>query len=80
MIITEALLHFLGSTPKSPFKRLNHSCRHVLGGERDLELDRFGGTVKAFEMFFELEYDAIVSADSFEYAVAVEHAMVKNGD
>src|SRR3989441_6255274 len=63
-----------------PSARLEDDVRHLLFRVRDLEVDGLGRVVQAVEVAVQFEDSAVVRADSLEYAVAVEEAVVEDAD
>ncbi len=63
-----------------PAACLEDDVRHLLLRVRDLQVDGLGRVVQPFEVAVQFEDSAVVRADSFEYAVAVEEAVVEDAD
>src|SRR5207245_928551 len=63
-----------------PAACLEDDVRHLVFRVRDLQVDGLGGVVQPFEVAVQFEDSAVVRAGSFEYAVAVEEAMIEDAD
>jgi len=53
---------------------------HFLKRDRNGEADRLRAIIKAMQMLRQAEHAAIVDADALKHAVAVEQAVVEDGD
>src|SRR5439155_22529533 len=60
--------------------RLFHDLGHFFTADRDFEGDRAGTIVKAVAVLFPFEDAAVIDADAFKNAVAVEQAVIVYAD
>src|SRR4029079_11978099 len=61
-------------------ERLFHRPAKLIPRERDLQADGLGAGVQALNVCLALEDLAVVNANSFEHAVAIEQAVVVDAD
>jgi len=63
-----------------PANRLDKRLLHLFIGEGNFERDRFRGIIEPVQVLLALEDVAVVDADSLEYAVSIQEAVVIHRD
>ena len=58
----------------------NDRPHHLLMSQRDIEQQRFGGVKEPIDVLLQLEDAAVIGANALEDAIAVQQAVIENGN